>query len=315
VNWLMAHRVAAIAAANLRRRLGLPEDGYVDVFAALRHSGLMVMGKEMPALFGMYFPPILGKRHGGIILNSTMAEVTIRHTAAHELGHAELGHQRCDADGPDPFSGPPQTWSDEEKQAEAFASWFLMPIKAVNTTLTRLGLSLPTSPMDVYQLSLHLGTSYRGTLRHLEHLKMVRPEVAEMWRKTHPKRLRAVLSGQTDRPPTRVWDLSALTEGSRLPVERGDRLIVRAPWLGANPKFSGPDAVTMAATPHAILPDEGVEFDIDGKIENESQLSLVSRDGSATWSVTLMPTPTDRRGLIASARAKLLVGPTSGVLQ
>jgi hypothetical protein len=313
VNWLMAHRVAGIAAANLRCRLDLPEDGYVDVFAALARCGLPVLGQDMPSLFGMYCPPG-PNRYGGICLNSTMGEATIRHTAAHELGHAELGHDRCLAEGLDPpGTTPAKQWPDEEKQAEAFAAWFLMPIRAVKATLTRLGLDIPREAVDVYQLSLHLGTSYRGTLRHLQHLKMVAPGLAGGWAKVQPARMRARLSGQTDQPPARVWDLTGLTEGSCLPVEQGDRVIVRAPWLGEDPDFSGPAAVTMLADPRAVSPGEGVEFDITGCIDEASTLTATSRDGAQTWSVTLMATPASHRGLIADPRANVLIGPTSGV--
>ena len=309
MNWLMAHRVAGIAAANLRSRLGLPEDRYVDVFSALRRCGLMVSGQDMPTLFGMYLPPRPG-RHGGIFLNSAMGEATIRHTAAHELGHAELGHGRCLAEGLDPFSGtPPQQWPDEEKQAEAFAAWFLMPIRAVKTTLTRLGLDVPREALDVYQLSLHLGTSYRGTLRHVQHLRMVAPGVARSWASVQPARLRARLGGQA---ASRVWELSGLTEGSLLPVEVGDRLVVRAPWLGSRPEFAGPDGVDLLGDSHAVASGDGVEFDVNECIDSESMLSVWSQDRQESWSVTLMPTPDDHRGLIASARSELLIGPMSG---
>lgn len=312
MNWLIAHRVAGIAAANLRRRLNLSEDGYVDAFTALARCGLVVSGQDMPRLFGMYYPPG-PTRYGGICLNSTMGQTTIRHTAAHELGHAELGHDRCLAEGLDPVSTvPAQQWPDEEKQAEAFAAWFLMPIRAVKATLTRLGLDVPREAVDVYQLSLHLGTSYRGTLRHLQHLRMVTPGAARGWSRVQPLRLRARLSGQADQPPARVWDLTGLTEGSHLPVEQGDRLIVRAPWLGNGPEFTGPTAVAMLADPHALAPGEGVEFDIAGSIDRESTLTVRSRDMAENWSVILMPTPADHRGLIAHGRAQLLIGPMSG---
>jgi hypothetical protein len=309
----MAHRVAGIAAANLRRRLALPEDGFVDAFEALRRTGLAVQGQDMPSLFGVYFPPA-PNRSGGILLNSTMTEATIRHSAAHELGHAEFGHEHCAAQGPDLFSGIPRAkWPDEEKQAEAFAAWFLMPIRAVKVTLTRLGLDIPREAMDVYQVSLHLGTSYRGTLRHLQHLQMVTPAVANGWRQVQPARLRARLSGQSDPAPDRVWDLTALTEGGHLHVHEGDRLIVRAPWLGEDPDFSGPGSVRMLPAPRALGPGEGGEFDVAGRIDHESLLTVTSRDGRNTWSATLMPTPEDHRGLVAAARPRVLIGPARGV--
>ena len=312
MNWLIAHRVASIAAANLHHRLGLPEDGFVDVFEALRRSGLMVAGDEMPSLFGAYMPSGPG-RHGGILLNSTMSEATIRHTGAHELGHAQMGHERCLADGPDLFSGLPRNkWPDEEKQAEAFAAWFLMPIRAVKTILTRLGLDIPREAADVYQLSLHLGTSFRGAVRHLQHLHMATPDVAAGWRSVQPARLRARVSGQTGQPPARVWDLTSLTDGSDLHVEQGDRLIVRTPRLSDRPTFTGPAAVMMLANPLAVDPGEGAEFDIAGSIELPSTLTVTSAAGQTLWSGTLMPTPEDRRGLLAAAHKPLLVGPRNG---
>ncbi len=191
MNWTMAHRTASIAAANLLRRLDMAEDSYVDVFEALRRSGLGVLGQDLPSLFGMYFPA-QPNGYAGIWLNSTMGEATIRHTAGHELGHAEFGHQRCLADGPEPFSTlPADKWPDQEKQAEAFAAWFLMPIRLVKTTLLRLGLDMPREAAHAYQLSLHLGTSYRGTVRHLQHLRMVDRRTAAGWRTVQPARLRA----------------------------------------------------------------------------------------------------------------------------
>lgn len=313
MNWLMAHRVAGIAAANLLGRLDLPEDSFVDAFEALRRSGLEVHAQDMPSLFGVYLPPA-PNRSGGILLNSTMTEATIRHSAAHELGHAEFGHEQCTAQGPDPFSGIPLAkWPDEEKQAEAFAAWFLMPMRAVKVTLTRLGLDIPREAMDVYQVSLHLGTSFRGTLRHLQHLEMVTPAVANGWRRVQPARLRARLSGQSDPAPDRVWDLTALTEGSRLHVQEGDRLIVRAPWLGDDPDFTGPDSVHMLPARGALGPGEGAEIDVAGRIDHEHLLTVTSRDGRNTWSATLMPTPEDHRGLVAAARPRVLIGPARGV--
>lgn len=312
MNWLMAHRTAGIAATNLRTRLGISEDSYIDVFEALRRCGLEVRGDDEPGLFGLYFPAMPG-RYGGIFLNSTMSEATIRHTAGHELGHAEFGHQRCVAEGLDPFSGlAPEKWPDEEKQAEAFAAWFLMPIRLVKATLLRLGLDIPREAMDVYQLSLHLGASYRGTLRHLRHLRLVDPRTAGGWANVQPARLRARLSAKTEPTPPRIWELTGLTEGSRLAVEEGDRLIVRAPWLGHDPEFAGPAGVQMRPVPHAVAPGEGAEFDIGGPIVSESLLTVTARGSGETWSVTLMPTPRDHCGPLAAGRSDVLVGPASG---
>jgi hypothetical protein len=312
MNWTIAHRVASIAAATLRHRLSLREDGYVDVLAGLRRCGLAVSGQDMPSLFGAYIPAGPGS-HGGILLNTTMGEATIRHTAAHELGHAQLGHVHCLAEGPDLFTGVARMkWPDEEKQAEAFAAWFLMPIRAVKVALTRLGLDVPREAADAYQISLHLGTSYAGTVRHLDHLGLVDHKVAADWTNVQPARLRSRLSGQRDHPPARVWDLPSLTDGSQLHVEQGDRLVVRTPVLAHRPDFVGPNTVTMLADPCGVAAGHGAEFDVAGRIEDPTQLRVISRDGQQLWSSTLMPTPDDHRGLLAAPGKPLLVGPTYG---
>jgi hypothetical protein len=313
LNWLIAHRVASIAATNLRNRMGIPDDRYVDVFEALGRCGLMVQGDDMPSLFGIYLPATPGRRNGGILLNSTMGETTLRHTAAHELGHAELGHERCLAGGLDPFAGLPLSqWPDEEKQAEAFAAWFLMPIRAVKTVLTRLGRDIPREAADAYQLSLHLGTSYRGMIRHLQHLRMVKPAVATDWKRIQPARLWAQLAGHAEQPPDRVWDLTSLTDGCELAIESGDRLIVRTPWLTAAPRVTGPDAVIMPDESKIFAGGDRVILDVEGSVSGRSSLIVTSSDGAPLWTGTLLPTPDDHRGLIAAAHKPVLVGPQSG---
>lgn len=306
MNWTVAHRMAAIAASNLRNRLGLAEDGFVDVFAALRASGLTVVGRPMSELFGMYLPSQPG-RDTGILLNSRMSETTIRHSAAHELGHAEMGHTACVAEDLDSLA--PAQWTDDEKQAEAFAAWFLMPVAAVKSNLSRLGLDTPRQAMDAYQLSLHLGTSYRGTVRHLMHLRMLPRPVGNGWVNVSPARLRAQLCGGPTDLPARVWDLSGLTGDTRLPIERGDRLILRAPWLNAESAFTAPDGVVLRAQPLTITGGDVAEFDIDDDIDTEFALTMTASGRSDPWSVTLMPTPRSHLGLIADGRGPLRIGP------
>ena len=102
--------------------------------------------------------------HGpGILINNGLPPAAQRQTAGHELGHHRFQHgTRVDVDLEAPLDRR-TVWTDEEKQAEAFASWFLMPRKAVRTALAHLGLERPKEPEDVYQLSLLLGTPYSSS--------------------------------------------------------------------------------------------------------------------------------------------------------
>ncbi|MFD0394650.1 ImmA/IrrE family metallo-endopeptidase [Streptomyces nogalater] len=74
-----------------------------------------------------------------MLLNASLNAVTQRHTAAHELGHHRLGHRTAADEEMDPaLRWGDGSWPEEEKTAEAFAAWFLMPLPAVRAALGRV---------------------------------------------------------------------------------------------------------------------------------------------------------------------------------
>lgn len=295
MNWLTAHRIAGIAATHLYLDLGLAEGDYVDIISAFKSIDLVVMGQPMPRLFGVYLPAT-DHAVGGILLNSGLDETTIRHTAAHEWGHHVMGHTRCFGEGLDPMVGAaPAVWTSEEKQAEAFAAWLLMPIKAVRRALARLGTNRPRSAADAYQLSLQLGTSYRGTVRHLSHLRMIPPDVARGWAGVPPARLRQQISPDRE-GPARVWDLGAAMDGCRLPVQLGDQLVIRGAWIGSPPDYVVPDALDVICTGDAL------QVDVAAPLQTDAVVTVKSAVDGSTWAVSLAPTPGSRRGLLSGDR-------------
>lgn len=301
MDWLTAHRIAGIAATNLHQDLRLPDDEYVEILSAIARVDLEVMAQPMPRLFGVYLPP--SPRHGGgILLNSRLDEATIRHTAAHEWGHHALRHDSCLSEDLDPLASSSRVWTAAEKQAEAFAAWFLMPIKAVKRGLARIGTERPRSAADAYQLSLHLGTSLRGTIRHLTHLRMVTPGTARSWAAATPARLRAQLCGDRRDVPPRVWDLGAAAHGSRVHVQVGDRLLVRGPWVG-EPDVTAPTGVEVhASTAAPTLDGPSLQLDLRAPLEAESVVEVRSAVDGSTWSVKLTETPTPHHGLLSTDR-------------
>jgi Zn-dependent peptidase ImmA (M78 family) len=122
--WTQAHRIANLAAAQAHRDLGIDTNCFpIDVYRAIEDAGMVLMWRPLPRLFGWYFA---GPRPG-ILLNNQLDYGSQRHTAAHELGHHILGHgTRADLDL-DPLTDRRAGWTEVEKTAEAFASWFLMP--------------------------------------------------------------------------------------------------------------------------------------------------------------------------------------------
>jgi hypothetical protein len=165
--WRQAHRVAQLAAVHARADLDVPLDAYVDVVAAIHRADIPLMFRDMPGHFGTYISPAT---YGpGILVNSGLAMPTLRHTAAHELGHHQLRHgDSVDLDLDLWESQAPEAWTGTEMSAEAFAAWFLMPRPAVLRGLRLLGTDKPRSAHDAYRLATLLGASFRGVCRHLD---------------------------------------------------------------------------------------------------------------------------------------------------
>lgn len=206
--WSTAHRVAHIAAVQAHHELlASPARFPVQVEAAIGRAGVPLMWQPMDQLFGTYLR--VGDSHG-ILVNERLTRAGRRHTAAHELGHHRFGH-RLDPAVPcavDTADGPPlaRRWTPDEQAAEAFADWFLMPLKAVRAALDNLGMDRPDGPADVYQLSLLLGASYRAAVRHCGSLRLVDDRDGQAWAKTSPGVLKQRLLDQR-LPSTRDVDV------------------------------------------------------------------------------------------------------------
>ncbi|TQL97712.1 uncharacterized protein DUF955 [Actinoallomurus bryophytorum] len=199
----------------------------IDIYSAIGDAEVVLMWRPMPRQFGAYINEL--RSRPGILVNNGLPHAAQRHTAAHELGHHRLGHRSTTDENLDPPDKGWSGWTDEEKVAESFASWFLMPRRAVLTALGRLGLERPQSPDDVYMLALLLGTSYRSTIRHLPNLRLASRDLARQWARVPPKKIKARLDNAA-LPPTSsssdVWVIDKNFAGTELTVHLGDRLIV-----------------------------------------------------------------------------------------
>jgi len=253
LTWADAHRIAHVAAAQALGRLSVDVTGVnVDVFKAINESQTILMFRQMPRLFGAYLAE--EGSAPGIVINAGLPRGARRHTAAHELGHAQLGHTTSVDDGSTidsviadetdaiPPASHRRSWTDQEKVAEAFASWFLMPRRVVRNALDVLRKTKPTSAGDVYQLSLLLGTSYRTTLRHLTNLKLAPSASISQWIAEAPSSLKNQLDASAMSIRSRRAEVYRITDGYgglNLGLEPGDRLIVPTDLYSsaALPKF------------------------------------------------------------------------------
>ncbi|MFD3850682.1 ImmA/IrrE family metallo-endopeptidase [Streptomyces microflavus] len=226
MNWAVAHRIAGIAAIQAHRDLGIDRNRYVPVHRALRTASLTGMAQPMPRLFGVYFSP--ADNGPAVLLNAGLNIVTQRHTAAHELGHHRLHHRTAADDEINPaLRWGNGEWPEEEKTAEAFAAWFLMPRPAVLAALEWICEGRPDSPIHVYRLARELGTSYAGTVRHLQHLRLLDAARAREWAKVAPADLRGPLAqGTALRPDAHVHVLAARTREQHVHADVGDLLVL-----------------------------------------------------------------------------------------
>ncbi|MFI1996991.1 ImmA/IrrE family metallo-endopeptidase [Actinoplanes sp. NPDC020271] len=240
MNWQIANATAMLRAPQVHRDLDIDRTGYVDVFAALRAAGIDCMTRPMPKLFGFYF----GLDDGGpaMLLNASLDEIGLRHTAAHELGHHVFDHgSRADSDLDIAGLQPQRVWTAVEKQAESFAAWFLMPPQAVDAALRRIGIEQVQQPEEVYEVARWLGTSYAGTVRHLRRLKKIDAKSASSWPSIPPQRLRARLHPPTlNKPTSHLFPIRPSAGSGVLHVAAGDVLLL-------------PPGSRIAKLPHGLI--------------------------------------------------------------
>jgi len=274
----------------------------VDVFAAIKAADIDCMAQPLPRLLGMYVAP---QDDGpAILVNSGQDEIGIRHSAGHELGHHALGHtSRWDED---PFAQwGDGTWPDEEKTAEAFAAWFLMPPPAVRNAMRLAGVQAPRDGADVYQIARWLGTSYAGTVRHLVNVRLARAQQANAWSRIPPASLRRAAQGPADDPPGHIWALRSCADGATAHVAAGDRLHLLLPAAG---QVAVPAGVTYLRGPEEhMLPGTanssfGTLLQVTGELTAPAVISARLGDAVEPWRVTLAPVPF-RRGVAEAWRS------------
>jgi Zn-dependent peptidase ImmA (M78 family)/predicted secreted protein len=225
VRWEQAHQLAQLKAAHVHKDFAVDPTQRVDVFAIIRQANLLLGFEPLPKLSGAYFAS-----ERAILINAHHPLARQRYTAGHEFGHFAFGHKSSVDPLTDPLArwGGSSYWSEEEKQAEAFSAWFLMPKTLVNASLEQLGLERPTLSEDVYALALRMGTSYEATARHLPNLRLASPHDVKQWLKTPPAKIKLALSAGA--PPENlrndVWPLDERDNDSRIAVRTGDRLAI-----------------------------------------------------------------------------------------
>jgi hypothetical protein len=119
-------------------------------------------------------------------------------------------------------------WADPEKEAEAFGAWFLMPRRLIRAGLADLGIDRPSDPIDVYALSLWLGTSYMATARQLATTRIASDSDVARWTRVAPREVKRALAGALTPDDLRqdVWWLDDRARTHALDARPGDRIVL-----------------------------------------------------------------------------------------
>ena len=287
ITWADAHRRAAVLASEVHAELEINLGQPVDVFDAIERSGLVLAFAPLGQVSGLYLPV---EPTPGVMLNQGHPRTRQRYTAGHELGHHAFEHDaEVDFDLEGGLQrGEDRTWSDHEKEAEAFGAWFLMPRRLLRAGCEQLGIDEFTGPLDVYSLSLWLGTSYTATVRQLATTRELPGPTADKWVRIPPRAMKQALAGEYVPDDLRkdVWWIEEAQSGHRLEVRPGDRLVLTLP---ENPStgFSWewielPDGISLIADSFEqnwepdLSDSADIDLELDGAPESRSFVIEVS---------------------------------------
>ena len=173
----------------------------------------------------------------GIILTTRRPLGQQRFTAAHELGHHVMKHDphadddsilRRSPDRPRDYLRLPPA----EQEADAFASYFLVPDWLITTLMQRQDWPRQRlqDPSIVYQMALRIGASYRATLFALARNKVIGSGVRQQLIKAQPAAIKRSLVPDHPLESTRdidVWLLTERDEGTVIEAGRDDLFVVK----------------------------------------------------------------------------------------
>lgn len=227
------------AALRLQRELGLDKGDHrrrrIDVFGCINRCGATLMFQPLDPLLGAFIKEGMAT---GILLSTRRPLGQQRFTAAHELGHLRLEHDPHADDESILRRGPiaggngfPKT-TREEREADAFASYFLLPDWLIKEQMALHGWTRTAfaTPEIVYQASLRFGTSYSGTIYGLEREKAIDHRVRQKLLMVQPSALKRALLPDYALKTTRsvdVWHLTEHDEGAVIEAGRDDLFLLR----------------------------------------------------------------------------------------
>jgi len=214
---------AAKTALEYRLRNGLPLHSPCDIYELIVRQGVELRFMDVKSLEGFY----LSDGTAGQINVCAYRPSGLQHfTAAHELGHHVFGHGSTldpQLDYTERFSSV----SAEERLAELFARYLLMPRRAVYQGFKNIGADLKRlRGADIYRVASWLGVGYVSLLNQMRwSLGLLEQSQFDALMKEQPQEIKQALApsaGKIGR--AELWPTDPSWNGSRIHAEIGDVL-------------------------------------------------------------------------------------------
>ena len=198
-------------------------EGRIDVFGMLVNRDIPVMFRPLKNLLGAY----LDDPGQGVMVTTQRSLPVQRFTAAHELGHAALGHE-ASFDEEEILTRAlfvtEASYDTREIQANAFATELLTPQWLIVHHMTRQGWKGEnlTDPVVVYQLALRMGSSYAATCYALAECRGIDRSTCDRLLMVKPKAIKQSLAKPYE-PKNWYEDVWLVTERDNSMVLQGSR--------------------------------------------------------------------------------------------
>lgn len=230
-------RRAALQAGRLHRDLAIQStvvrgSGRVDVYDTIARLNVPLFFTRLDGLLGVY----LREPSPGVLVTTQRPQNQQRFTAAHELGHHYLGHDPSLDDESILRRAPFQARAGDDPQeveAEAFAAVFLLPRWLLDWHCERQNWTDADllDPVNVYQLALRVGTSFKATVWTLHRYNVFDRQAANAMAGLQLRKVKQlILRGfEPDDYRGDVWLVTERDADMRIEGGPGDLVVVRLP--------------------------------------------------------------------------------------
>jgi len=199
-------------AGEALNELNVDQSRPIDPFPIIDQLGLKLAFQPLVGLLGAILNPTAELANPGVLISTARGAGAQRYTAAHEIGHWFMHREQLAsdpaADGVAEIYGGRST-APREREAQLFASFFLMPLPLVGSVARNYGVRRngDVTPAQLYSIARDLRVSYEAAARQLANLRFITRGVRDNLLRTQPAQVKKVLGH--GRPPTHsgadVW--------------------------------------------------------------------------------------------------------------